>query len=279
MSQSTALRLVLALAPALLLTAGCGEGAPEVAVLYQEATGVPEVRLLSANAGYAWKKSGYGHDGGFARGYIEVENLAYHKQVVVHYEVSTQKDWLDVAATYVGPTSNNREVWSFQTPGYHHPPRLGADFRFAVRYSVGGQTYWDNNDGRDYRVGIGARPVYPRVTLGGADLDLIQAEAKAGTFVVDIAVKNLAFHKEVKVVYTFDDWATVKIADASYRTSSFHCLDYTDAQHLEQWQLKAPVDAGTKQIKLAISYTVNGVTSWDNNQGADYTLPVPGIIY
>jgi hypothetical protein len=257
---------------------GCGlEPAEEVAGIHQGVS-TPAVRLLSAVTGYEQSASGV-IGGGFTQGYIEVENIAYHKKVVVHYGVSGKPDWLDVDATYVGPSSGNREVWTFKTPDYPHPPRLATDFRFAIRYTVAGQTYWDNNSGRDYRVGIGPRPVFPRVALSGASVDLIQAEAMHGKLVVDIAVKNVAYHKKVEVVYTVDDWATSKVASASYRTSSWGCLDYGDAKYLEQWRLDTPIPAGTKRVKLAISYTVGGVTHWDNNQKADYTVDMPGVTY
>jgi hypothetical protein len=257
---------------------GCGgEPADETAGIHQ-AISTPEVRLLSAVTGYARSASG-AIGGGFARGYIEVENIAYHKEVVVHYNESGGPDWHTVGATYVGPSSGNREVWRFETPDYPHPPRLATDFRFAIRYTVAGQTFWDNNVGRDYRIGIGPRPVYPRVALPGASVDLIQAEAAGGQLVADIAVKNIAYNKKVQVVYTVDDWATYKVQSAGYRTSSWGCLDYQDAQVLEQWRLTTPIPGGAQRVKMAISYTVNGVTHWDNNQKADYTVDVPGITY
>lgn len=58
----------------------------------------------------------------------------------------------EAAATFARSTSDGMEYWAFRVevePG-------AADLRFAIRYQVAGQTHWDNNLGRDYRVTTGA---------------------------------------------------------------------------------------------------------------------------
>lgn len=85
-------------------------------------------------------------------GEIELRNIDYTKQVRIAYTVigggSTMDGaWDEIDATYLGPSANGFERWSFETTG---APFLFGETRFALRYDVAGQTYWDNNCGWDY---------------------------------------------------------------------------------------------------------------------------------
>jgi hypothetical protein len=76
-----------------------------------------------------------------ARFTIAVENLDFQKEVMVHLA-----DGREYPARYVEPLGCHYEVWECAIPLKQRDP----NFKFAVRYSVSGQTYWDNNDGQDY---------------------------------------------------------------------------------------------------------------------------------
>lgn len=78
---------------------------------------------------------------------IEVENLGHSKDVSVRLgDSSNQAVWRDEPARYFGPGAAGKDVFVFEVPhvstGYNP-----AAFTFAVRYTVGGITYWDNNGG------------------------------------------------------------------------------------------------------------------------------------
>jgi len=203
------------------------------------------------------------------RGFIEVDNLAFQKVVAVHYQ-SQSGAWVDAPASFVSVTGNNHEVWSFQTQPKTFQDRLGTDFAFAIRYTVAGRTFWDNNSGRDYRVGAGPRPASfaPSVLLEVSNVTLLDAAWQAPTNRASgvIALKNLAFQKDVKIVYSTDAWTTVKSASASFLFSS---------TGYENWSFDIPLAAADRRIDFAISYTVGGQTYWDNNFGRNYVLTKP----
>ena len=76
-------------------------------------------------------------------------------------------------------------------------------------------------------------------------------------------MQNYGYNKVVKVRYTTDNWATFKDADLTYYST------YDDGT--EYWSVE--LDSSVKidsNFKYAISYTVNGVTYWDNNFGLNY---------
>ena len=263
-----------------LLTVGCGGEEPPLQTLPLGSSAQPTVRLMHAVAS-TWcppKASCYGNNRAYARGYIEVADLAYHKQVVVHYNVRQTSQWKDVAAKYVGSSGANREIWSFETPKVSYPPRLSGDFQFAIRYTVAGKTYWDNNGGRNYMVGDGPRPIWPRVALNGSNLALNWAETQGNNLRGDIVLKDLAYHKQVKVVYSADNWQSVKTANAGYFNSFCGAMECGSTKKLQSWGFNITPPSGAKQIKFAISYTIKGDTFWDNNFKRDYTLNVPGKI-
>lgn len=208
-------------------------------------------------------------------GAIEVANLGYYKTVLVVYSVRGSGVWKNARAFYFNSTKNNTEIWKFETPETAFSARLGVDFQFAVKYTVNGQTYWDNNSNKDYFVGVGARKLYADFTLGGSNVFLFSATSYKNmdnSAVVNgkIALKNLAYSKTVKVVYSYDNWATTKTAYAAYMQPVGSSCEY--------WAFSMNIPAGKNNVRFAISYTANGLTYWDNNFGYDYNLNIPGTI-
>ena len=95
-------------------------------------------------------------------GVVRVANVAFDKQLTILYSVD-------------GWTSTGREVEASYLPGSNDgatdrfafvlepPPSLtavaGTRLEFAVAYTAGGQTYWDNNAGANY--GVDCRAIVP----------------------------------------------------------------------------------------------------------------------
>jgi hypothetical protein len=200
-------------------------------------------------------------------GQVEVKNLAYTKQVALVYSFGDGV-WREAAAGYAGPAAGGAETWAFSVTATY-----GATVRFALRYRVAGQEYWDNNGGADYRIG-GTAPAF---LLGSAAVKLDRAHydsSRLGYYVSGtVVVKNLAYAKEVKVVYSFDDWASAQEAFASYEGEVAN-----SGGAAERWSWVLPVPPPGNAIRFAIAYTVNGVTYWDNNLGQNHTL-TPGQLF
>lgn len=177
------------------------------------------------------------------QGDISVQNLAYNKQVSIHYTLDDQT-WQDCAATYAKDDQNNPgyEVWSFNLAS-----NGAAIGKFEVKYVVNGTTYYDNNNGNYYYFG---RDV---VLLGKDVVKVAFGETYSGIF-----VQNLGYTKEVGVRYSTDNWATYKDVDATYTGSENSNVDAFSFP---------TVPSGAQYV---VYYKVNGVTYWDNNYGANY---------
>jgi hypothetical protein len=138
------------------LEAGSGEYTPKAIV----------VDSAYARAPYDYDYNGNtGTVGGSLSVGVIVPNWGYSKNIEVHY---TYDNW---ATTYIGnaqfqpskfegyswvryPNNNNMEVWSFYTGGEEAQNKLAEYVQYAVKYSVNGATYWDNNDGANYTLRI-----------------------------------------------------------------------------------------------------------------------------
>jgi len=235
-----------------------------------------EVRLLRSQSNVAQNN---GLSLQTARFEVLVKNLAYAKQVYVHLK-KPDDSWIDVPLAYQRTADSGREVWagSFIDTGIAGPTFNTWDLEFAVRYTVNGQSYWDNNGGQNYRQAKDSGSI---VYGGYAVLNRLYdannpAYVSSSQIVGAVTLRNLASSKQVKVVYTTDGWATQKTAWATF--SSTYWLDgYSAAPNpngygFEEWTYV--LDAGTQagQLEYAIAYLVNGQTYWDNNFGRNYTM-------
>jgi hypothetical protein len=205
----------------------------------------------------------------YATGMVEVANVTYDKQVIVHYQGPA--GWVDANATYYGPASDaGNELWAFTAGPYPYLPQYsGEAIYFAVEYSVEGITVWDNNGGDNYVVGIQGGDGVPEVpvALGQDNLKVSSFSLTTGAagvaFAGQIVLKNLAYDKVVTVVESTDHWATVGNVAATYSGS--------DAGGLETWAFSENLPAGVTSVEFAVVYEVDGASYWDNSLGANYT--------
>jgi hypothetical protein len=221
----------------------------------------PTVSLVSADSGTA--PTGTGSHSYFANFTVLVANVAFEKQVQIlaHDSVS---GWNFRPCSFASAAPAGFEIWS---------AHLGSPAidQFVVEYSVLGQTFWDNNGAANYtldvaaseaRDGTGSVALNPNVSVLNWFVDL------SGNLRVSLFVKNLAFVKQLGLVYTTDDWATFHNAFGSYE-QSYPPFGRPEQPNAESWSISAPVGIGSHG-QFAVFYAVNGNTFWDNNLGANY---------
>ncbi|XP_056135088.1 protein phosphatase 1 regulatory subunit 3E [Lampris incognitus] len=85
-------------------------------------------------------------------GFVRVLNLAFEKSVSLRYSLNNWITFMDSLASYV-PDSNDgvTDKFSFKiiTPTFLES---GGTLQFAIKYCVGGREFWDNNNGKNYKV-------------------------------------------------------------------------------------------------------------------------------
>ena len=200
----------------------------------------------------------------------KVENIAFVKDVALRF--AGFDGWREQPLTFQDGFGDY-DLFSYS----------GSDFsttRFAIRYTVQGVTFWDNNGGFDYRVDE-SRPN----TVGG-NVVLGKAVARRGTqagggFVFatswvegEILVKNLSFNKLVGIRLTTNGWTSFIDTAALFNHKQAVAVGLSQ---VEVWTFKTPelnLDPSSDHFEFAVFYENrdSGERLWDNNFGQDYTL-------
>ena len=207
--------------------------------------------------------------------YVLVNNLNYDKEVSVFY--GTGNNWDTLEASYDKTLSNGDEIWKascevwsdYVTPGHVSP--LSYNTNFAIKYQVNGDEYWDNNNGSNYYMAVGMGQGPAIVTNKEVLLEkssLVPTESSYSFeityFTADVMVKNISYNKDVKVVYTTDNWETQATMVAIYSNSL--------ENNYEKWSVSGGIWDGSHEVEYYISYEVNGVTYYDNNFEKNYLV-------
>ncbi|GAA0077928.1 carbohydrate-binding protein [Clostridium sp. CTA-5] len=203
-----------------------------------------------------------GYYAGSTHGYIRVKNLAYDKKVIVHYAENYGKSWQDKNAEYVKTNPDGSEIWRFNITTKYQ----GSEF--AIKYEVNGKTYWDNNNGKNYSVGL----TYHDVQLGRNNicvkLSSFSPDSEYEKLSAKICVRNTGKKPtNVKLRYSQDNWKTYKEVDAEPAQSyGNEVLDYIARTN--------DVDKTSKDIKYAVYAVIDGVEYCDDNFGSYYSEDV-----
>ena len=195
------------------------------------------------------------------QGKIAVKNLAYQKNVVVHYTYDDET-WNDVSASYEKTSNDGYEIWTFETPmqpsnKYYYR----YNCKFAIKYEVNGQTYWDNNGTKDYSFKGLNLPNKQDYQLNKCQMLVDRCYYRCGLNGT-IMFQDFNPDKEVTVRYTTDNWKTYKDIKA-YK----HPL-YKPYKNMETWIFRIPERAD--KYEFAIMCELNGNTFWDNNFDKNY---------
>jgi hypothetical protein len=210
-----------------------------------------ELRLVTSSS-FPSGTGSYSYRGEYQ---IVVQNLAFQKDVAIHGRTGSGAPFMDRAASFQESLPENRELWKLTT---------GEELlEFVAKCSVLGTTFWDDNAGANYTQPqvfdefdalIGRVPQVVLGTAGFSDATHISVLA---------AVKNLAFVKQVGILFTLNNWATSGVA--------FGNFDHPLKSGNEVWKINAFV-GGANHVDYAIFYRVNGKEFWDNNFWRNYTL-------
>lgn len=93
----------------------------------------------------------------------------------------------------------------------------------------------------------------------------LQERSLTGT----VKVRNVGFHKSVRLRATFDSWASFTDVDCTFLNNVYSCPD-TDTFAFVL-QLPSAI-LPQHRVEFCICYQVQDQTFWDNNDGKNYTL-------
>jgi hypothetical protein len=159
-------------------------------------------------------------------------------------------------------------------------PKLVEEF--VLRYSIGGITFWDNDEGQNYHFA-------GRAVVVGGNVSLDKATSRRGTesgggFVFDTSwidgelyVNNLSPVKEVGIRLSADGGATWADVNATFTGPAAGTGAAFDGSTAELWKFKSPelnFNPAASQFRFAVFYRnlPTGEVFWDNNFGQDYKV-------
>jgi len=159
-----------------------------------------ELRLVTSSS----SPSGTGSFNYSGEYFMVVQNIAFEKQVAIHGRTTGSPTYADRGAVFQESLPDGRELWKLTT---------GDEMvEFVAKYAVGGTTFFDNNGGANYKQPqvfdefdalLGRVPQVVHGTSGFSDATHISVTA---------ALKNLAFAKQVGIVFKTNNWAAVRVA-------------------------------------------------------------------
>jgi hypothetical protein len=215
--------------------------------------------------------SGGGMSGTYAPISAKVKNIAFAKDVAVHY-TPDGVTWKD------HPLSFTSHFGDYDIFGGTVNEQVS---QFVIRYSVAGNTYYDNKSGQNYLF-------TSNLAVVGGNVVLYKATARRGmeagggfTFVTswlegEILVNNLSFAKQVGVRMSADGGASWSDTQGSF--AGDHIADGVFVgTGAEVWKFKTStlnLDNSSTEFRFAVFYRnlATGETSWDNNFGQDYKV-------
>lgn len=184
--------------------------------------------------------------------YIQTRDDARSQKVYVHYNYMDGQAWRDAEAEFYTTLNDGSKIWKANFTSYNT--------QYCIKYVANGVTYWDNNNGRNYSSGtsIGSNAAITAQKLG------YQYGGWNG-FQINAVLHNYAYHKNVFVRYTTDNWNTYRDQALGYSSTNSDCT--------EVWTTYIGIsdaECHSEGFRYAICYQVNGREYWANNFGQDY---------
>ena len=183
--------------------------------------------------------------------FVKTNDAASDQQVYVHYNYMDNMAWKDSKASYVATLDDGSKIWKAVFSSFNT--------RYAIKYVADGETFWDNNNGKDYTGAdvIGSAPVAS---------ERLGYQYDKANYQINAVLQNYAYNKSVFVRYTTDGWKTFGDQALSYNKTN------ANANGTETWTTKLDLAnySNVDDFQYAICYSVYGTEYWANNFGENY---------
>ncbi|MEX1369093.1 MAG: hypothetical protein AB1Z98_38555 [Nannocystaceae bacterium] len=211
----------------------------------------------------------------------------------VWVKVRVQPQWgANLDAKNVGVVYRDSNGWQGTANGYYftthgdgyeewHVPVVLSGYHNFIAFNAwyqggaGGPTWYDDNEGELHLATVNDN--YRMVSQWYADTDVMIDDAGIqGT--ISVRVTDIDFDKDLRLVYTTDDWATTQeIVIGDSELNAWHWV-HDEYGNRERWELELELLGDYDHIEYAIVYrhgVVNGADTyeyWDNNYGNNYRV-------
>ncbi len=202
---------------------------------------------------------------------VKVENIAFAKQVTIHY-TTDGINWQDDAIGFL------EHFGDYDLFGGEVNQEVE---QFVVRLQAAGGDFWDNNDGNNYHLSSTASDIGGAVILNLASA--MQGSEPGGGFVFttswlegEVLVRNLGFSKDVGIRLSVNGGLTFEDTHCTFAGTTTTAGESIGPGN-EVWRFKSPelnLDTASPEFRFAVFFK-NLATNeefWDNNFQQDYKV-------
>lgn len=214
---------------------------------------------------------------------VRLKNIAFEKQVVVVVRAS-DSTWDTLSADWTRQADDDYEDWELKTSFTEKfgMARTVRDLEFKLRYYVDSTYYWDDNGGKNYKLGRnGGTLLGPgtEVLVRAARWELDTGEFSDSTvFTGEAEVKGFNTHSGFRVSFTTDRMKTqglVPILEAPVPTWTDSAgLNDSDKVYLYKFTIKGIRIQSERNdfIHFHVTFWRDGSEFKDNNLGNRYVV-------
>jgi maltose 6'-phosphate phosphatase len=203
-----------------------------------------------------------------------IENLAPHKVVEVHW-AGEDRAWHILRAEYLSSDGANREVWRAQsTFNASDDVSLPGDIEFALRYSVHGKIYWDNNTSSNYFSNADSGVLLEQsLPLLPVDFNPTLQDGQRN-YPVLVAARHSLQSKRVFIHWTTDNWRNTQVTPCFFNRMLWDKHRRSSARNPNRydtsiWRGQIKID-DVFRVQYAIGCETLSRTIWDSNFGHNY---------
>lgn len=208
--------------------------------------------------------------------WVRVDNLGYDKRVDLFW-AGEIGGWQTAALHFYGMCGENQELWLAEIKRKRMANKaLPGKVAFSLRYRVGGEEYWDNNQGGNYQseVDSGFELFAGRPTFHPWQAKPISDAQKS--LPILIAVSGALAAEKVVLHWTKDNWTH------SFKTPCFLKSDYwqktgrsaaanPNARDVQVWAGRLHIGHAFR-VQYCFALEHGGQIHWDNNNGRNYRI-------
>lgn len=193
------------------------------------------------------------------------------KRVGVVYRAPGEANPITVTGNYFTTWGNGDEEWHVKVP-----LRTWQNIvSFNAWYQDGtGNTFFEDNAGELHAIAIGSSTAAITHVWQHTNV-AVTAQGVQGDISVRLA--DLDWDKEVAIVWTTDDWATVNWFETGSGQNEWHWVEDQGGDY-ERWAINVDIPGDFQSFQYAVVYRhgiVNGAAVyefWDNNGGSNWVV-------
>lgn len=192
---------------------------------------------------------------------MDVEHRWFSERVTLVYKDATGA-WIEREPATLAVVDATHSVLFVDGLPALEPLEFGIHYQAASSGGMGIDG-WENDGGHNYLASRLRAPMGRGVDVAVTSITPNRSASGADVVSVDLLVRDLAYDKDVEIVYSTDGWQTKRTAKASYQHGGWGSG--------EAWRAALALEPDVNDIALAAVTRQAGGEAWDSDGGRNFT--------